>query len=267
MTSISGKLYKNLSNIPYFVNVIDFNKDNFSNKISYQYEGFLSDIKNSTSSLVDRSFDSILRNPDFNILSANGTAPVTPAQGSDYEVISNWFLVNGGGNSYTITPTAYTTIPPFGTGSKYYLNLNIPSLSSGLYLYNLNYSLTDKFYNSSQLSDQDVTFSSIIHNKTDTAQKVRFSAFINGLGTTINGGGIFLQPQAINLISNTIRMPQTRGQPVGSGNYTQFRLNFENNYASTLNADVYYLKAEMSNVSTPLQINHTLEQIICSNLT
>jgi|WetSurMetagenome_2_1015567.scaffolds.fasta_scaffold45855_3 hypothetical protein len=278
MTRANGDIVFPIPNLPYNSPVVNFyNKGSpdmsngdarkLKNGLSFPYEGFFNAVKEKVSSFNGRAFDSILRNPDFNILSANGTAPVTPAQGSNYELVSNWFLMNSdAANNYVITPTAYTTIPPFGSGSNYYLNVSIPSLNTPFYFYNKNYSTTGQFISSSQTSGQTVTCSAVIKNNTAEQQKVRFSALLNGTSQLIKGGGVFLQPDTYNLISTSIDIPDIKNSVSDPSAYTQFQFSFENDYGTPMDMDIYYLKTEISDLSTPLQVNHILEQLICSNL-
>lgn len=278
MVRAAGDIVLSIPNLPYNSSVVNFysrgapdmsNGDarKLNNGLSFPYEGFFNAVKEKIESFNNRSFDCILRNPDFNILSSNGTAPVTPTQGSNYELVSNWYLMNGDmSNNYIITPTAYPSIPPFGTGSNYYLNVSIPTLSSPFYFYNKNYSSSGQFISSSQTSGQTITFSSVIKNNTSEQQKVRFSAYINGTSQLIKGGGVFLQPDSYNLISTSLDIPDVKTSVSDTSAFTQFQFSFENDYGTPMDMDIYYLKTEISNLSTPLQLNHVLEQLICSNL-
>jgi hypothetical protein len=278
MTGIYGDIVTSIPNIPFNSRVINFYQNTtpdmsmgdarkLNNGLSFPYEGFFNTIKQKAESINNRAFDCILRNPDFNILSANGAAPVTPAQGTDYEMVSNWFVANtDGANNYVITPTAYPTIPPFGTGSNYFLNVSIPTLNSPFYFYNKNYSTTGQFISSSQTSGQNVTFSAVIKNNTLEQQKVRFSAYLNGESQLIQGQGIFLQPDSYNLIATSLAIPDMKDDVSDMNAFTQFQFSFENDYGTPMDMDIYYLKTEISDLATPLQLNHVLEQLICSNL-
>jgi hypothetical protein len=275
--AINGKIVNQISRVPYNSSVLTFhaktNPDSsngdareLNNQLSFPYEGFLNGLQRSASSLLNRSFPSVTLNPDFNLLSANGLNPVTPAQGSNFEALKNWFVVNGGGgNNYTMTPTAYTQLQYAGTGSRYYLNMQIPSLDSPLYLYNLNYSLTDQFNNVGAYNRKKLTFSTIIKNNSSVTSKLRFSAFINPTSETVNGGAMFVKP-GFNELATTISIPELKDIPIGSGAYAQLRFNIEDTYDQPLDMDLYYLKAELSNFATPLEVNHVLENLVCNNL-
>jgi hypothetical protein len=277
--AISGRIVNQISNVPTKSDVLTFKQKKYpddsqgdarklTNKLTFSFEGFFNSIYRSAYSLLNRSFPCILLNPDFNILSANGTAPITPAQGTNYEVVSNWFLMNGGGsNNYTITPTAYSNVQYAGTGSRYFLNINVPTLDSPLYLYNLNYSLTDQFNSVGAYNRKKVTFSAIMKNNSSESQKARFNLYINSTGQTVQGGGIFLQPNMMNEIVTTIEVPDLNNMPITPGSYIQPQFSIEDIYGSPLDIDLYYLKAEFSNYATPLEVNHVLEQLTCTNLT
>ena len=108
-----------------------------SNVVSIPYERFLHDLQTNGSSLQKRAFNYLTRNPDFNLLSANGTNPVTQASPNDTEILDKWFVQNGGGgNTFTFTPTAFGATTPSITGSLYHLGMEISALDSPLYLYN-----------------------------------------------------------------------------------------------------------------------------------
>jgi len=257
---IFGTLVNKISQFHYNVKVLNDNET-----ISKDYEGFFNDIYKASASLVQRGMPYILRNPDYNILSANGTTSVTPSEGSDYEVVSNWYLINGGGsNSYSVTPTAYTEVPFSPTGSNYYLNFNVDALTNLLYLYNLNYSTSGNFNSLGKFSGQKVTFSTIIRNNATTSPQISFSADVGGIEEK-ETPGIFLQPESYNLIAETMELPTLMDTTL-AGQNTQFRFNIKDLNGGTADFDVYYIKAEMSNLATPLNIDHTLEQLIVDNL-
>jgi hypothetical protein len=211
-----------------------------------------------------------LLNPNFNILSGNGLTPVTPAQGSDYEVIKQWYLVSGAGNTYTLTPEPISTIPFAGSSSNYFLNANISAITSDLYLYNLNYSLTGVFNSISPFSGSPVTFSFHINNNTSDQQFIRFSCFFDG-GTFPDGSNeIFSEEIGLDAGPTqsfvAIAIPDLTGTAYTSSNFLQFRMYFTRIGGSVLDLDVYYVKAEASNGSSLLEVNPVLQQFICNNL-
>ncbi len=267
MTTVKGRITATQGIIPYFANLTRADSDDPEaiNKVGREFEKFFNNLKNNTQSLINRSFPCELINPDFGILSANGTNPVTEADGTNFELVANWYIETGVGNAYTMTPTAYTNIPLSGTGSNYYLNLNIPTLNDYLYLYNLNYSLTNEFNSLSKYNGQTITFSSVIKNNDATVRpKIRFSAYIDGYGD-VQGSGVYLEPDAYNLMSTSLKIPDLRDQVI-AGEQVQFRFNIEDLNGGTADFDIYYLKAELSNYATPLTVNHVFEQFMVTNL-
>jgi len=67
------------------------------------------------------------------------------------------------------------------------------------------------------------------------------------------------------LIAETMELPTLMDTTL-AGQNTQFRFNIKDLNGGTADFDVYYIKAEMSNLATPLNIDHTLEQLIVDNL-
>lgn len=267
MTVVQGRLTAIQDAIPYYADVVrikSLDRDSIG-KVGREYQKFFNSLRVNTASLVNRSFPSELVNPDFGILSANGTNPVTEADGTNFELVSNWFIETGVGNTYTMTPTAFTQIPFRGTGSNYFLNINVSDLNDFLYLYNLNYSLTDQFNSLSKYNAQRVTFSTVIKNNSMTVRpKIRFSANIDGYGD-VQGAGIYLNADSYDLISTSIQLPDLRDQLI-AGENVQFRFNLEDLNGGTTDFDIYYLKAELSNFATPLTVNHVFEEFMCNNL-
>ena len=237
----------------------------FKSVLSFPYEGFFNKIQGGVRSLLNRQFGSETRNPDFNLLSANGTAPVTPTQGNGYEIVNKWFLGDDGGNAYTITPTPYANPSYAQTGSNYFLNLNVTNLTSALYLWNQNYSTTGQFNSMGKYNDQTLTFSTIIANNGANLPKVRFSAYMNDPNEDVPGGGVYLQPNSINLISTSLKIPDRKEVPYVNP-FTQFRFNIEDLDSDTLDLDIMYLKCEISNFASLLNVDHIAEAIICNYL-
>ncbi len=266
---VNGDIVKQITNVPYNSPVISQNTSNLgnnssqddSNQLSFNHEGFQQSLFNSCVSLNNRQFDGLFLNPNFNLLSSNGTTPVTPAQGTNYEVVKKWFLTNGGGlNNYVITPMTYPMVGFSSTGSLYYLNLLINAQDSPLSLYNLNYN--SAFDSIGQLSGQYVSFSTIIANNNNNSPALSFSTFISNYGN-IPGGQIYLQPNTINLINTTTQIPDLTGTAYGSSPYAQMQLNIDD-IDGGANFDIAYLKSELSDTASPLTVNPFIQQLICS---
>lgn len=267
---------------PGIISAVNFNKpaqtpDNKSKTsiaegtLSTEWEHFHNDIFNNTSSLSNRGLNvpiPLLRNPDFNILSANNYDPVTPLEGSDYEVVGNWFLVNGGGtNDYTITPTAWNSTDNSPTGSLNYINVDITTQDSPLYFYNVNYSTDSpqQFNGAAKYNGQIVTMSMVYRNNTDNEIQCQFTTDTPGYGLTHSAQ--FTLKNTRNFIAARLLFPNFDGTSLTPPYLTQFRFNISNIFETAANFDIIYLKTEISNVATPLQIDHTLEQLICNALT
>lgn len=242
-----------------------------TNILSAAYVSYFRKIEEVVKNLNSQGSPGFLLNPDFNILSANGTAPVTPAQGSNYEVLKQWYIVNGGGgNAYTLTPTAISSIPIAGSSSNYLLNVNATAINTALYLYNLNYSLTGAFNSIEGFNSSPANFSFVIDNKTSDTQFIQFSAFYSG-GTFPDGSNeIFTEELALKpgpqLTYSGLQFPDLTGLSYSPSDFIQFRMYFPRLEGALLDLDIYYVKAEAQSGVSLLQVNPVLQQFICNNL-
>jgi hypothetical protein len=252
----------NLSNLPLNSKTVDA-----SQKLTVERERFDNDTFQTTDSLANRSFPSFLYNPDFNILGSGGYTPITQGDGTDVQLVSNWYLSNGGGtNAYTITPTPYPSGDKSPSGSLNYLNFNVTSMDSPLYLYNLNYSTGAQQFNAaSKYNGQLLSLSMAYRNNTANSIKVRFSADIPVLGESPSYA-FTLQPDSFFSGVN-IQIPNLGATNLGTNPKIQFRFKLENLYGAPVNFDLFYLKGEVSDSPTLLQFDHILEQLRCQNLT
>lgn len=260
MTNTS--IVQQISNPPNWSTVSDE-----SGVASIDYQRLFSSLHSNSNSLINRAQEYILRNPDFNLLSANGYNPVTQASPNLTEIVSKWFVSNGAGNTFSLTPTAYTATQRSASGSVNYLNVVVTTLASTLSLLNQNYSTTGQF-RADSLSGQLISLSAIIRNNNLSQLKAplcSFSANTPGFGVT-PGEGIFLQT-GLNFLTTNIQMPDFGDTNLGANPYTQFQFNIDNAYSENLDFDIFYLKSEVSDLSTPLIVNHILETITCNALT
>ncbi len=260
----TGRITSFINSVPFQTSIIDKSSSSAnSDQISYLYESFFNSLAENTQTLANKSFTNTLRNPDFSFLSANGTNPVTEASGSPFEVVSNWFANSGGGNTYTITPTSAATIPFFGTGSNYHLNVNFSNLASTFYMSNLNYSSTSQFNSIAKYSGKTVTFSGIAISNNANQSELNFSANAENIAE-YSSAPFYLQ-EGINLIAVDLNIPDLSGTAANPADKMEFRMNVRG-LDGTMGGDFFYLKSEIANQPTPLQINHTLEQLLITNL-
>lgn len=235
-------------------------------QVNYPWEGFFRSIQLAAAGLINRELPSILLNSDFNILSTNGTTPVTPAQGSNYEVIKQWFLVNGGGtNSYTLTPTAYSNVPEDANLSNYFLNVSITDQNSPLYLYNVNYSQTGKFNSLSQFNSVPVTFSFAANNNTENPVAVWFTVYFSNTAQELSSKVAYLPAGYTNSAVSLAAIDLT-GVGYSPADYAQIRCYVQQVNGDPVDLDINYLKAELADTASYLAINPVLEQFICNNL-
>jgi hypothetical protein len=277
---VNGKIVNFISRLPANSSVLEFSTalGNFlreqginlddSQTFSPNYLGFFTDLYNAVNSGTFRGQTGVLRNPDFNLLSANGLDPVTPLEGSDFEFVKMWYVVTGGGsNDYVLKANPYSQVGYSPSGSNYFMSIVVIDLDEPLYFYNLNYSLTNQFDSVGKYSGKDITFSAILKNNVengDEAPSISFSAFING-ADEFRTAGIILQ-NGYNEIAESIQLPDLFGTEYDADPYIQFRLNIDGIGTNGLDIALAYIKAEISDSATQLEVDHTLEKIICDAL-
>jgi hypothetical protein len=255
-------LVRNMSNPPIWSQV-----SNEQGVASIDYERFFNSTQTNISTLINNAQPYLTINPDFNVLSANNYNPVTDLSPDFTEIVSKWFVDNGLGNTFALTPVAYTNSQRPISGSNNYINVAISNLTTPITLQNQNFSTTGQFRGDTY-TGQILTFSTVINNNNVSqahAPQLRFQAFITNVGT-IRGNSFYLKPN-LNYISTRLKIPQFNTANLGASPYTQFQLAIEQANNETLNFDIYYLKSELSDSATPLVVNHILETLICQNLT
>lgn len=266
---ITGSVSNQLPFLPYRDNLIeygdleglDFDLKAVETTLSKNYEIYLQSVGKNVGSLNQRGFNCEFRNPDFNFLTMAGLTPVTDLDPSDSEIVKNWFAVFGGGNTFSITPTAYMTNGHLGTGSRYYLNVNISNLVSELQLYNLNYSVNSN--SRAKYSSQTVSLSGIFLNNLNNFPEISFTASDDSgiIGETPN---IVLQP-GYNLVNIQMEIPDLSETPADTANQLVFNTNFKKTDGSC-DTNIYYLKSEISDSASPLIIDHNLENLLINSL-
>lgn len=251
-----------LSSLPVNSKIVDDN-----GKMSIERERYDNEIFQAVNSLYNRWFGTFIYNPDFNLLGTSGYTPITQADGSDVETVSNWYLVSGGGaNAYTITPTPYPFANKSPSGSLNFLNVKVATLDTPLYLYNLNYSTgVQQFNAATKYNAQQLAFSIAYRNNTATAIELSVSATISNL-ETVETPPLYLEPSQF-FTANLLKIPDMGDADLGTNPVVQFRLNINNLFGSAADFDLFYVKGEVGNSPTSLQFDHILEQLRCQNLT
>lgn len=199
---------------------------------------------------------SVLVNANFATLGANGTTPITQLDGDNAEFSHDWKVVGASNATYAITPSAYplglisndspSTIP---TSSNYYINVTISTYNGNGYYFYQQQNNTVRQYQTNFL-----TYGVIIRNNQNKVIKIRMEVFsYYDTGTNlIADNTIYLQP-GLNKITSQVQTPRLAGQTIGAGNYTQFRLSFQDLVDGTADIDIYQIKCEFGKASTLLQ--------------
>ncbi|MFY4731402.1 hypothetical protein [Nitrospira sp. BLG_2] len=261
MPLIQAPLNK-LSKLPVNSKIVDD-----EGKMSIERERYDNEIFKAVNSLYNRGFSSFIYNPDFNLLGASGYTPITQADGSDVETVSNWYVVNGGGaTTYTIVPTPYPFANKSPSGSLNFLNVKVATLDSALYLYNLNYSTgVQQFNGATKYNGQLLTFSVAYRNNTLEATELSISASIPNIGL-VETAPLYLYPGKF-FVANQLKIPDMGDVDLGANPVVQFRLNINNLFGTPADFDLFYVKGEIGSSPTILQFDHILEQLRCQNLT
>lgn len=251
-----------LSDLPVNSKIVDD-----EGKMSIERERYDNEIFKTVNSLNNRGFSSFLYNPDFNLLGAGGYTPITQADGSDVETVSNWYVVNGGGaTTYTIVPTPYPFANKSPSGSLNFLNVKVATLASSLYLYNLNYSTGAQQFNAAtKYNGQQLAFSIAYRNNTTEATELSISATIPNIGT-VESAPFYLDVGKF-FTANLLKIPDMEDIDLGANPVVQFRLNVNNLFGVPADFDLFYVKGEVGSSPTCLQFDHILEQLRCQNLT
>src|SRR5579863_6844603 len=221
-----------------------------TNNIQKELYLWMQTITDAVNALIPIQNHSQSMNANFNTLGPSGTTPTTQADGDNAEFMDNWFVVGSSVANYTLTPTPYSNNSSVSSDSNYYVNNVVTSYSgSGLYFYQRQMNTVRKYQQSF------VTLSISANNNTNNTISLRFNVntYYNPSNNLQQSGAIYLKPRS-NTMSSTLQIPAIGNTPVGSGNYTDFQLAFVNlsQPSGTCDFDLYQLKIEFGNISTPL---------------
>lgn len=188
-----------------------------------------------------------LSNSNFNTLSGKGTTPTTQADGDNTEFIGSWYVVGASVANYTITPTAYAANSIVRSASSYYVNTNVTSLTGSPFYFYQRQAGTVRKYQSSY-----ITLTLDIENNAARPINMVFQIYSYfDTGNASQTGAAFTIESGREQLSSTILMPSLRGVTVGAAPYTEFRLFLNNFGGSNANYNVYLIKAEFGEISTP----------------
>jgi hypothetical protein len=209
---------------------------------------FFNSVHQTLSALTSVRNPTVLLDSNFAELSAKGLNPTTPADGDNTEFIKNWFVVGATAASYTITPTAYAANATIKSSSLYYVH-NVVTAHNGqpFYFYQKQLATVRQY-------QQDyLTYGLLIKNNQSKAIKLRMDIymFYDPTFSLKKGSTFFLQP-GLNNLTSTIQTDSLTGITVGAGNYTEFRFNFIDLINGAADIELYQIKCEFGQVSTPL---------------
>ena len=236
--------------------------DSSNGKLASQFEIFMTRVNENANQLMAVPSSALTLNPDFNFTRTKGTTPTTQADGDDAEFVEQWNVVGAtGGNTYTITPTAYTLPAENLTGSKFFVNVNISAMPNApIYFYNVNYS--SDFDTAILYQRRQIALSMQINNNLSTQPLVRFRAVTDISNQTTTGRALYIKPGLTN-VGDTLDLPEL---DAASGDFTQLQLVIEDLGGPSADIDLKYIKAEIGSNSYNLGVNHTLEKLKIDNL-
>lgn len=198
---------------------------------------------------------SVVLNANFATLGSGGTTPITQADGDNAEFSSNWNVVGASNATYTITPTTYPTGAINGdspstiqTASNYYINVSVVAYNNnGFYFYQRQANTVRKY------QKNFLIYGVWIRNNQNKSIKIRMEeySYYDTDTKLIADNTIYLQP-GLNKITSQLKTDGLSGKTIGAGNYTEFRLSFQDLVDGTANIDIYQIKCEFGKISTLL---------------
>jgi hypothetical protein len=199
---------------------------------------------------------SIVVNANFATLGPSGTTAITQADGDNAEFSDEWKVFGAANATYTLTPTAYptgviandspSTIP---SASDYYIHVDVTAHNGGSFYFYQRENNTVRKYQKNFL-----TYGVWIRNNQNKVIKIRMELFnfYDPSSSALADNTIYLQP-GLNKITSQVTTEGLAGKTVGAGNYTEFRLSFQDLVDGTADLDLYQLKCEFGKVSTLLE--------------
>lgn len=190
----------------------------------------------------------IITNPNFATLSAQGTNPTTPGDGDNFEFIGDWKIIGATAANYVITATPYPSNSTVKSASQYFVHQTVSTFNGGAFYYYQRQAGTVRQY-----QQDNFTFGLMIQNNLSKAIKLRMdiNTFYDPTSNLVTGSTFFLQP-GMNTLASTVKTQSLNNIAVGSGNYTEFRINFLDFAGVPSDIDLYQIKCEFGTISTPL---------------
>ncbi len=209
---------------------------------------FFNSVNSALNGLTSVRNPTILNDSNFATLSAKGLSPTVPGDGNDTEFIGNWFVFGAAAADYTITPTTYPANSTIKSSSDYYVHNVVTSANGNPFYFYQKQTGTVRKYQQDYL-----TYGLLIKNNQNKAIKLRMDiyTFYDPTSELKKGSTFFLQP-GLNNLTATLQTDSLNNIAVGSGNYTAFSLNFLDLIDGTADIEVYQIKCEFGQISTPL---------------
>lgn len=214
-----------------------------------QHYDFFNSVNSALNGLTSVRNPSVVTNANFATLSAKGLTPTTQADGDGEEFIGDWQVFGASNAVYTITPTPYAVNSTIKSASPYFVDVLVTSTTGAPFYFYQRQIGTIRQYQQDYL-----TYNLQVQNNQSKAIKLRMDVFTfyDTTSKLTLGSTFFLQP---GLQSLSCKLPLTQslnGITVGAGNYTEFRFNFIDLIDGTADIDLYQIKCEYGQISTPL---------------
>lgn len=227
------------------------------NKPTQPWQAWLSDL---FSIINNHSFlcnDSITINPDFHWSRTKGNTPTN----ADGEFVEQWSVISNG-MTFVITPIYYSsTLHSSLTGSDRYINIAITTINAN------EFSIYQKIPKKlSKIQGKKITVSSKIKNNNSVT--VMCYAFI---GFDLTGSGTIsysARSKSISLVEGNNDINVTIECPSISVDNQTNVVNIElrlYDLADVVNLNLNYVKVELSDTPTSLQVEHALEKFKIDN--
>lgn len=235
---------------------------NSSQKIHPDWQKWYQAIHNQVSSTNYYGYPSLCLNSNF-YWNRGVSSPVTQADGDGAFFSEKWQVHGASAANYTLTQTTFNGDNEDNSGSNTYINVSVSSWNgNSFYLYQRQSGA--QFLRLYQNRNMQLS-AKIINNQNDLDSFYFEVYYYYDTGTDRYESAVFNLDSGINYVSAEIDIPLIGPQSIGATPYVEFRFVFNNLNNNTADFDLIYIKAEMSDMPTPLYVDAALEKTRIDN--
>lgn len=236
--------------------------DQQEQSVKSEWQKWLQQVHNYVSANESYGNPSVLLNSDF-YWNDGVTSPIDQGDGNGAFFSEKWQVQGAAVALYTLTRTTISGNSSDNIGSLYYMNVDVTSYSGtvgDLYLYQQQ----DGSQFLRRYQNRTINMSAKIVNNGTTSIDLRYQLYYfydpTDTVTPFQTGTLQIKP-GLNEISSALKIPLIGSTSIGASPYIQFRLVI----TQVCNFDLYYLKAEMSDLPSVLYVDHALERVRIDN--